>query len=51
MINVKTPSVKQKEVQIFTDNEIRLLPEEAKHHRNYPIVLLAYTTGMRLSEI
>ncbi|WP_196607343.1 tyrosine-type recombinase/integrase [Pectinatus frisingensis] len=49
--NVKTPSVKQEEVQIFTDDEIRLLLEEAKHHRNYPIVLLAYTTGMRLSEI
>lgn len=50
--NVKTPSVKhEKEVQIFTDEEVHVLLEEGKKHRNYPIILLAYTTGMRLSEI
>lgn len=49
--NVKTPAVQKEEAEIFTDNEIRLLLSEAQKHRNPLIVLLAYSTGMRLSEL
>lgn len=49
--NVKTPAAQKEEAQIFTDEEIAKILAEAKHHRNYVLILLAYTTGMRLSEI
>lgn len=49
--NVKTPSVVKQEVEIFTDEEAKRLLVAAKNHRNDVIILMAYTTGMRLSEI
>lgn len=49
--NVKTPSVVKQEVEIFTDEEARQILQAAKNHRHEAVVVLAYTTGMRLSEI
>lgn len=48
---IKPPSAPKTEIEIFTDDEVKSLLETAEKYR-YPVVItLAYTTGMRLSEI
>lgn len=49
--NVKTPSVTKQEVEIFTDEELEKILVAAKHHRHEAVIVIACTTGMRLSEI
>lgn len=50
-VNIKTPKVEKTEIEIFTDDEVQQILTEAKKHRNEAVIVLAYTTGMRLSEI
>lgn len=47
----KKPKVQKKEIEIFTNEEIAKLIEEAKNYRNSVIIPLASSTGLRLSEI
>lgn len=51
MESVKAPTVTREEVITFTVEELKRIKEEAKGHRLYPFLLLAETTGMRLSEL
>ncbi|AJQ26878.1 tyrosine-type recombinase/integrase [Pelosinus fermentans] len=48
---VDTPKVARDEIQVFTSREVDLLLTQAKSNRFYPILLLAFTSGMRLGEL
>lgn len=50
-INVKTPSARRKEIVLFAANEVQAMLIAAENYPCEPIIMLAYTTGMRLSEI
>ena len=47
---VRLPKVKDVEIAVFTAKEIKAIFKAAENHRYPVIVLLAYTTGMRMSE-
>lgn len=47
----KTPSALKPEIEIFEPHEVTAMLEASKQFRNPLVILLAYTTGMRLSEI
>lgn len=48
---VEPPKVEQEEVKIFTKDGIKSVLAAFKEHRHYPLILLAATSGMRLSEL
>lgn len=48
---VKAPAKEKKEIEIYTEEEVTAMLEASDNHRNPLVVLIAYTTGMRLSEI
>lgn len=55
MLAVELPKYKQKEIEIFTADEVKQLLEWTKtskrHQRYYPILLLAACSGCRLGEV
>lgn len=48
---VQTPKGRKAEIEIFTPEEVAAMLRAAQSYPCAPIILLAYTTGMRLSEI
>lgn len=49
--SVKPPKVEREEVETFTKKELAAILHAASSHKNYGIVKLAATSGMRLSEL
>jgi len=49
--NVKTPTARKKEINIFTADEVEQMINIAPDYPCEPSIILAYTTGMRLSEL
>ena len=55
MSEVVGPSVEKKEIQVYSQEEIKKILDTVKDHqcfsRYFPLILTAFTTGMRLGEI
>lgn len=49
--NVKTPTARLPKIEIFTGEEIRKMIMASKNYPCEPVIIIAATTGMRLSEI
>lgn len=47
---LKPPKVIKKEIEIFTEEEIKKLFAAAQNHRHPVVLKIGYTTGMRMSE-
>ena len=48
---VEPPKFEKKEIEVFTTADVSLLLSAAADHRHYPLLPLAFTSGMRLGEL